>query len=714
MRSLRLLAICAIPLFFIACVSSAQPTLETRDVIQNLDTPWEILWGPDNWIWFTERPGRVSRLNPTTGERHVILTITDVFEQSESGLLGMALHPNFADSSYVYLVYNYRVGSTTKERLVRYTYTADTLTGRFVLIEDLLGSDNHNGSRLLITPDLKLLMTTGDTQSMPLAQDHTSLSGKILRMNLDGTPAADNPWPNAPGLAKYLWTTGHRNPQGLVRAPNGIIYSSEHGPNDNDELNIIDKGRNYGWPTVHGYCDTPAETTFCADSNVHEPIRAWTPTLATAGLDYYGSSAIPEWTNSLLLVTLKESDLRQLKLSADGTSITGETIFFNNKWGRIRDLCVAPDGRVFLATSEKDGRGSPIAGDDRIIEVKNSAAPTVAIINVAVNKTTYRAGDSIIVTYETTGGAFNANNVFTAQLSDPTGGFNLATPLGVLSATGSGTIRGLISCGLGGQTNYRVRVVGSSPVAVSADNGIDLTIIPMPSTDIFPSGDVNLCVGDSVTITAGNGFREYLWNTGDRTRSITVAAAAAYSVSLRDSNGCRATSAATVVRVIPPPVPTVTLRSDTLEASSGFLSYQWYLNRALLQGETNRFLIVSSPGIYHVVVRTAEGCPGPSADITVGPLGVDRDDASSSGLRLSPHPATNHLTIEVDLGAATTPVEITINDINGNRVFTLNDDRASGPYRRDIPLTGLPSGTYFVQLQATTTTWKKKFIINNS
>ena len=144
-------------------------------------------------------------------------------------------------------------------------------------------------------------MTTGDAQQQPQAQNPASLNGKILRLNLDGTIPANNPTPGSP-----VYTLGHRNPQGLVQLPNGRIYSSEHGPNNDDEINQIEAGRNYGWPNVEGYCDLPAEATFCAANNVREPLTVWTPTIAPAGLTYYDHPAIPGWRGSLLLAVLKD------------------------------------------------------------------------------------------------------------------------------------------------------------------------------------------------------------------------------------------------------------------------------------------------------------------------------------------------------------------------------------------------------------------------
>ena len=338
--------------------------VDTGTVVSNLDTPWEILWGPDDHIWITERYGRVSRLDPETGELTELLTINDVHEQSESGLLGMVLHPDFFNTPSVYLVYNYLESSSIKERLVKYTYTDGKLVSPVTLLEGIEGAGNHDGSRLVIDSDLKLYMTTGDAGNTATSQDLNSLNGKVLRMNLDGSVPDDNPIADS-----YIWSWGHRNAQGLVIAPSGVMYSSEHGPSSDDEVNIIEKGRNYGWPDVMGFCDPGTEGSFCTEHSVYEPIAAWTPTLAVAGTDFYTHPDIPEWQNSLLVTSLKASRLVALKLSEDGRSVLREEAFFDNWYGRLRDICVSPDGRVFLAVSNKDGRGTVRPGDDRIIEI---------------------------------------------------------------------------------------------------------------------------------------------------------------------------------------------------------------------------------------------------------------------------------------------------------------------------------------------------------
>ncbi len=338
-----------------------------RNVVTHLDTPWEILWGPDGWIWMTERWGRVSRVHPETGELQVLTVIEDVVEIAESGLMGMALHPNFADTPLVYLVYTYRSSDLRFwNKVVAYRYTGDSLRYEATLLDSLQGWRIHDGARLWILPDRTLLITMGDAGTKENSQDLSNGNGKLLRIRLDGTIPPDNPFPNSP-----VYAYGLRNSQGLV-VVNGQIYVSDHGPASDDEVNRILKGRNYGWPYVMGWCDEPDEQQFCTEHQVVEPMAAWTPTLAVCGLDFYRGNKFPEWNNSLLLVTLKAARVVQLQLNAAGDSIVQEKHYFVRQFGRLRDLCISPDGRVFFATSNRDGRGRnpfPLPEDDRIIEI---------------------------------------------------------------------------------------------------------------------------------------------------------------------------------------------------------------------------------------------------------------------------------------------------------------------------------------------------------
>jgi glucose/arabinose dehydrogenase len=348
-----------------AQINLGTTVLQNTVVATNLNVPWDMTYGADGWIWFTELAGNIKRMNPDTYEVQTVFTLPDVALFGFSvGLHSIILHPDFNNNHYLYVHYAY---STITSKIVRYEYDAanNTLINPLIILGSIPAGVSHNGSRMVILDD-KLFICLGETYSAPtLAQDLNSINGKVLRMNLDGSIPDDNPMPGS-----LIWTWGHRNPQGMCYA-NGKLYSSEHGTSANDELNIIEENRNYGWPTVEGVCNTAAEMTFCTANNIREPIWSWSPSIAPAGIDFYANSAIPEWDNSLLIAVLKNRQLIQLKLTEDGAGVAEQHIYLTNTYGRLRDVLVIPDGRVFLCTSNKDYAGTPGAADDRIIELKN-------------------------------------------------------------------------------------------------------------------------------------------------------------------------------------------------------------------------------------------------------------------------------------------------------------------------------------------------------
>ena len=347
--------------------------LQIRTVVDSLEVPWDLTWGHDNTLWVTERTGRISRVDPETGEQWEILRI-DPAQVENTGLLGLAFHPAFCDSPYVYTVYTYDSPSAPGrllERLSRFRYdeAEDTLVDELTLLDGVRVSGSHAGGRLVIGRDRMLYMTVSDADRTDSVQTTASLLGSIIRMRLDGSAPADNPFADQGFPAEYIWSFGHRNVQGLVLAPDGTLYASEHGPSTDDEVNRILPGRNYGWADVLGFCDTPYEEQYCEEFDVMEPLVAWTPTIAPAGLDFYASDVIAQFAGKLLMNTLKSGRLMAFDLSEDGTEIERSSIYFPYEFGRIRDVCIAPDGRVFISSSNRDAQGVPRPGDDRIIEI---------------------------------------------------------------------------------------------------------------------------------------------------------------------------------------------------------------------------------------------------------------------------------------------------------------------------------------------------------
>lgn len=316
-----------------------EPSYKAEVLVENLDTPWAIDFLPDNRMIFTERNGKVSIFD---GKNVSVIGNINVIEEGESGLLGIEVDPEFASSRFIYVYYTGENGN----RVSRFTLN-EKLENEQVLIDNIPGARVHNGGKIKFGPDGKIYITTGDANNRSSAQDINSLAGKILRMNKDGTVPPDNPFEN------YVYSYGHRNPQGLAWNPeNQELYSSEHGPTRNDEINIIVRGGNYGWPLYQ-----------CSESpeGFIKPIMCYSDfTLAPAGIAFYNGD--------LYVAGLRGSQLRKLTLSADGRIITSEEELFTDL-GRIRAV-VEHDEYIYISTSNRDGRGIPKTNDDKIIRTR--------------------------------------------------------------------------------------------------------------------------------------------------------------------------------------------------------------------------------------------------------------------------------------------------------------------------------------------------------
>jgi len=332
---------------------------EVVTVAENLEVPWEIVFAPDGRIFFTERIGTLrviedGKLNPEP------VTILDV-GTAEGGLLGLALDPNFEQNHYLYLYYTYFEFPFTYNKVVRYTENANSLLDEFILVDKIPGSMIHDGGRIKFGPDEKLYITTGDAGNADSAQDLNSLGGKILRINSDGTVPSDNPFSNS-----IVFSYGHRNPQGIDWDPiTGKLVASEHGPSGergfaHDEINIIEAGKNYGWPKVIG----GEYNSDFVDPVLHTGDDTWAPSGAT----FYDSANIPEWENKYFVATLRGNHLRLLDLDVEANQVISSEAIFSN-YGRLRDASMGPDGNLYILTSNQDGRGTPAENDDRILKI---------------------------------------------------------------------------------------------------------------------------------------------------------------------------------------------------------------------------------------------------------------------------------------------------------------------------------------------------------
>jgi glucose/arabinose dehydrogenase len=330
-------------------------TVET--VARGLEVPWSLAFAPDGRLFVTERPGRVRIIRGTTLDPRPALTLDDVNAEGEGGLLGLTLDPGFAASGWVYLVYTARrAGDTPVNRLVRYREVDGELGEAAVLLDEVAGAGIHNGSRVRFGPDGRLYMTMGDANDAEVAQDLAALNGRILRLNPDGTTPRDNPF------ASPTYSYGHRNPQGLDWHPaSGDLWATEHGASGNDELNLVQAGRNYGWPVIEANETRPG---------MEPPIRFYSPAIAPSGASFYRGAAFPAFQGNLFFATLRGQHLHRVRFDrTDPRRVLAEERLLEGRFGRLRDVVSGPDGALYVSTSNRDGRAQPAADDDRILRL---------------------------------------------------------------------------------------------------------------------------------------------------------------------------------------------------------------------------------------------------------------------------------------------------------------------------------------------------------
>jgi glucose/arabinose dehydrogenase len=333
-------------------------------VVSNLEVPWSIVFAPDGRMLFTERPGRVRVYEQGRLRPEPLAVIPDVEGGSESGLMGLTLHPDFAQNHLLYLAYAYRQDGV-HVRVVRFRETGAGLAERQLIIEGIPAAPFHAGTRLRFGPDGKLYVTTGDAGRKELGQRLDTLAGKTLRLNDDGTVPEDNPFAGQPGARPEIWTYGHRNSQGLDFQPGtGLMFQTEHGPSGfdgpggGDEVNVVERGRNYGWAAIHHRATR---------AGMESPLLEYTPACAPASGAFYRGSALAQFKGNFFFGCLRGQGLQRVAL--DGRVVRGDERLFQRVYGRIREVAEGPDGALYFSTSNRDGRGSPAADDDRIMRV---------------------------------------------------------------------------------------------------------------------------------------------------------------------------------------------------------------------------------------------------------------------------------------------------------------------------------------------------------
>jgi glucose/arabinose dehydrogenase len=354
--------------------ASPDQTFETQDpqtrfrvetVATGLEVPWGFAFLPNRNMLFTERPGRVRIIENGKLRPEPVYVVTDVEPSSESGLMDISLHPDFAKNSFVYLAYAYR-DDGKRNKVVRYRFDGTKFSDAKVIIEDLPSAANHAGTRARFGPDGKLYVTVGDSTDWELAQNNNSLAGKTLRLNDDGTVPQDNPFVGRQGYRPEIFSTGHRNAQGLAWQPgSGLMFQTEHGPSGfegrgggADEVNIVERGKNYGWPTIYGKR---------TQAGLEAPLLEYSPACAPASGMFYNGSEFAGFKGNFLFGCLRGT--RLIRVVLDGRRVVSQEDLLSETYGRIREVAEGPDGYIYFSTSNRDGRGRAAKDDDRILRL---------------------------------------------------------------------------------------------------------------------------------------------------------------------------------------------------------------------------------------------------------------------------------------------------------------------------------------------------------
>jgi len=336
---------------------------QIEEFVQNLEVPWTMVFTSDVRMLVTERAGRVREIVDEAVNPQPLIAFSDTANSDEEGLMGMVLDPNYASNRNIYVCYAYFINGEIRDRVVKLIDNNTKLEIDRVLLENIPAAQYHAGCALRFGPDGKLYVSTGDATDRQIAQDLNSLGGKILRLNADGTIPPDNPFPNS-----FIYSLGHRNPQGIDFHPiSGMLFESEHGPSGfdgpggGDEINIIKPGANYGWPEVSHEESSP---------EFIDPELVFTPAFAPGSGTFYSFNVLPQFRNNFLVGGLRGEGIIRVITNMQGTDVVAFEKIPEIQFGRIRAITQGPDGFIYFATSNRDGRGDIHDGDDKIYRIK--------------------------------------------------------------------------------------------------------------------------------------------------------------------------------------------------------------------------------------------------------------------------------------------------------------------------------------------------------
>ncbi|OFY99015.1 MAG: glucose sorbosone dehydrogenase [Bdellovibrionales bacterium GWC1_52_8] len=343
--------------------------LKVEKLATGLEVPWALVVLPKGDLLITERPGRVRLITKGALVEKPVLEIP-VTDTGEAGLLGMALHPEFASNRLVYFYYTFKKTEGTVNRIERYVLARDHRSAKKnqLILDDIPSAEFHDGGRIHFGPDKMLYVGTGDAREPDSAQDLTRLSGKLLRLTAEGGVPIGNLHPG-----NRVFAYGLRNPQGFTWLNSRLLAVVDHGPSGefglrgNDELNWVRSGTNLGWPLIHG-CQKK--------TGMQSPLIAWTQATPPSSVILYTGDVIPDWKGNLLITTLGSEHLQVVRLGpGEPSRVLGHETYLST-YGRLREIVQAPDGSLLVATSNCDGRGDCPAEKDVILRITlNTPAP---------------------------------------------------------------------------------------------------------------------------------------------------------------------------------------------------------------------------------------------------------------------------------------------------------------------------------------------------
>lgn len=342
-------------------VDSKTVSYKVVEYARELDTPWSMVFTSPQRMLVSERGGSIREVVNGTLNQKPLIHLDEVVEIAESGLMGIAIHPDYSSNKFVYACLSYKAGSGMADKVERFVDSGNALIRDRVILDSFPAARFHAGCRIKFGPDGKLYVTTGDATVRENAQKLESLAGKILRMNDDGSVPSDNPF------GTLVWSYGHRNPQGIAWHESGVMLATEHGPSGNDgpgggdEINVIKKGLNYGWPVVSH------ERT---QAGMESPKLVFTPAEAPSGATFYSGKVFPQFKNNFFFAALRGAGLFRVVLDEGNPQeiVSYEKMDIN--FGRIRDVIEGPDGLIYFSTSNRDGRGIVREGDDKIYRLE--------------------------------------------------------------------------------------------------------------------------------------------------------------------------------------------------------------------------------------------------------------------------------------------------------------------------------------------------------